>query len=85
MNYRLPMKVVTKMRTEEEIRRDIEELERDYPPGKMVYGDPIGNYNLGVLAGLKVALGDYPSFVEMGLEEFYKATFPSSEEKEVQS
>jgi len=71
---------VTKVRTEKEIRRDIEELERDYPPGNMVYGDAIGNYCIGVLAGLKVALGDYPSFVEMEMEEFIKLTFPSSDE-----
>ena len=69
------------MRTEKELRREIEEIEKDYPPGKMVWGDPIGNYNLGVLAGLKMALGEYPSYIEMGMEDFYKSTFPNSEVK----
>lgn len=70
------------MRSEEEIRRSIENIEVDYPPGKMVGGDPIGNYNLGVLAGLKVALGDYPSFIEVEMEEFFKNTFPNSSQSE---
>ena len=68
------------MRSESELRACIENIEAIYPPGKMVWGDPIGNYNLGILAGIKVALGDYPSFVEMDMEEFIKLTFPSSDD-----
>ena len=69
------------MRTEKELRREIEEIEIVYPPGKMVGANPIGNYNLGVLAGLKMALGKYPSYIEMGMEDFYNSTFPNFEVK----
>ena len=69
------------MRTEKELRSQVEDIEKDYPPGKMVWGDPIGNYNLGVLAGLKIALGEYPTYSELGMEDFYKSTFPNVEVK----
>jgi len=69
------------MRTEKELRLQVEDIEKDYPPGKMVWGNPIGNYNLGVLAGLKIALGEYPTYSELGMEDFYKNTFPNSGEK----
>lgn len=59
------------IRTETELKACIKNLEEIYPPGKMVYGDPVGNYMLGTLAGLKVALGEYPTFAEMDMEDFF--------------
>jgi len=73
------------LRPVSELRACIEVLEKIYPPGKRVGVNPVGNYCLGTLAGLKVALGDYPSFVEMDMEDFIKLTFQTSDEKEVQS
>lgn len=59
------------IRTELELKACIENLETIYPPGKVVGGDPVGNYILGTLAGLKVALGEYPTFAEMDMEDFF--------------
>ncbi len=61
------------IRTEAELKNCIETLEKVYPPGKMVYGDPVGNYALGALAGLKVALGEYPTFAEIDMEDFFNS------------
>lgn len=72
------------MRTEEEIKLCIETLESFYPPGKSYGTDPIANYNLGTLAGLKMVLGEYPSFIEMDMEEFFNLTFPICSEKETE-
>ena len=49
------------IRTKAELKACIETLEEVYPPGKLVGVDPIGNYALGAIAGLKVASGEYPS------------------------
>ena len=59
------------IRTEPELKACIERLEEIYPPNKMVIADPVGNYMLGTLAGLKVALGEYPTFAEMDMEDFF--------------
>lgn len=69
------------MRSEKEISRTIEAIEVVYPPGRIVWGNPIGNYNLGILAGLRIALGEYQSPVEMDMQEFFEKTFPLSTEK----
>jgi len=63
------------VRTEAELKACIEKIEEIYPPGKLVYGDAVGNYCLGTLAGLKVAIGEYPTFAEMDLEEFLEVTY----------
>ncbi|MBA7661642.1 hypothetical protein ES703_69662 [subsurface metagenome] len=60
------------VRSEDEIKACIATIEEIYPPGKMVYGDAIGNYMLGTLAGLKVALGEYPTYAEMDMEDFFQ-------------
>ena len=66
------------MRTEKEIRDMIAYIEEIYPEGKEVsMYNPINAYHLGTLAGLKSAVGDYPSFVEVDLEEFMNSTFTS--------
>ena len=59
------------IRTKAELKACIETLEEVYPPGKLVGVDPIGNYALGAIAGLKVALGEYPSFAEIDMEDFF--------------
>ena len=58
------------VRSESEIKACIATIEEIYPPGKMVYGDAIGNYMLGTLAGLKVALGEYPTYAEIDIENY---------------
>ena len=63
------------MRTEKEIRVMIAFLEEAYPPTMAAGYNPISNYNIGIIAGLKSALGDYPSFAEIDLEDFMKSTF----------
>ena len=61
------------VRTEAELKACIAKIEEIYPPGKLVYGDAIGNYMLGTLAGLKVALGEYPTWAEMDLKDFFSS------------
>lgn len=58
------------VRSEAEIKACIATIEEIYPPGKMIYGDAIGNYMLGTLAGLKVALGEYPTYAEIDIENY---------------
>ena len=51
-------------------------LEQIYPEDETVsMGNPITAYHLGTLAGLKAAVGDYPSFLEMDWEAFCKNNF----------
>jgi len=64
-----------KVRSESELRDCIDKIEEIYPPGKRVYGDAIGNYLLGTLAGLKCAIGEYPTFAEMAMEDFFYKYF----------
>lgn len=63
------------MRSEKEIKDMIDYLEEAYPPDIAAGYNPISNYNIGIIAGLKSALGEYPSFVEIDLEDFMKSTF----------
>ena len=63
------------MRTEKEIQAMIDNLEEFYPEGMAVGYNPISNYNIGIIAGLKSALGEYPSFAEIDFEDFMKANF----------
>lgn len=63
------------MRTEKEIQAMIDHLEEAYPEDMAAGYNPISNYNIGIIAGLKSALGEYPSFVEIDLEDFMKSTF----------
>ncbi len=67
------------MRTKKEIVAMIAELEEFYPEGVQAGFNPISNYNIGVLAGLKLALGEYPSFIEINLEDFMNSTFNKDE------
>ena len=57
----------------------IDSIEEVYPEGREISVTglmaPIHMYQLGVLAGLKSALGEYPSFVEIDLEEFMESVF----------
>ena len=67
------------MRTEKEIRDMITFVEDIYPEGKDAsMSNPIVAYELGILAGLKSAVGDYPSFMEIDLEDFMNSTFTSA-------
>ena len=64
------------MRTEKEIKDMIANIEEVFPEGKEVsMHNPINAYHIGVLAGLKSAVGDYESFVEMGMEDFMRTQF----------
>ena len=60
--------------TANEIKIHIDTIEEIYPPGGLTK-DTIGNYCLGILAGLKMMLGEYPSFIEMDMQDFYRLTF----------
>lgn len=65
------------MRTEKEIQIMIDHIEETYPENE---NDPIGSnpikaYQLGILAGLKSATGEYPSFAEIDMEDFMTSTF----------
>ena len=53
-------------------------LEEAYPEGTPAGYNPISNYNIGIIAGLKSALGDYPSFAEIDLEDFMNSIFTSA-------
>lgn len=68
------------MRTEKEIQAMIDNLEEAYPEGMAAGANPISNYCIGILAGLKSALGEYPSFAEIDMEDFMESIF--NQEKE---
>jgi len=64
------------VRSEKEIRDCIKSVEACYPEGKTIHPqDSVGQYNLGLLAGLNVALGVYSTFAEIDLEHFMRTTF----------
>ncbi len=63
------------MRSEKEIQAMIDQIEEVYPEGMAAGYNPISNYNIGIIAGLKSALGEYPSFAEIDFEDFMRANF----------
>lgn len=67
------------MRTEKEIQLMIGILEEVYPENEneAIGFNPVRAYQLGILAGLKTATGEYPSFLEMNLEDFMRSNFRS--------
>ena len=72
------------MRTEQEIQAMIKNIEESYPNiGDEAIGyNPIKAYTFGIYAGLKSALGEYESFVELDLKDFMKSTFPNEVRRE---
>lgn len=67
------------MRTEKEIQLMIELIEECYPENEdePIGFNPIRAYQLGILAGLKTATGEYPSFIEIDMEDFMRSNFRS--------
>lgn len=53
----------------------IANLEEAYPEGMAAGINPISNYSIGIIAGLKSDLGEYPSFAEIDFEDFMRANF----------
>ena len=69
------------MRAENEIRIMIETIEEVYPDNENepIGWNPLKAYQIGILAGLKTAIGEYPSFAEIDLEEFMRFQFNECE------
>ena len=67
------------MRDEKEIQIMIDIIEEIYPENESepIGFNPIKAYQLGILAGLKSATGEYPSFFEMDLEDFMRSNYRS--------
>jgi len=64
------------VRSRQEIIQCIELIEEMYPKDAIVHAEnSIGQYNLGVLAGLYIALGVYETFVELDMPFFMRNTF----------
>jgi len=68
------------VRTERELLDMINFIEAAYPEGKPTnMNNPIVAYEIGILAGLKAAIGEYESFNEMNWQEFVESTFCTKE------
>ena len=67
------------MRTEKEIQLMIDLIEECYPENEdePIGFNPVRAYQLGILAGLKAATGEYPSFMEMDMTDFMRSNFRS--------
>ena len=70
------------MRTDQEVQAMIDFIEEAYPEGQEVnMNNPIAAYELGILAGLKSAIGQYESFNEINWQDFVEFTFQQSENR----
>ena len=68
------------MRSTQEVQDMIDFIEEAYPEGKQAnMNNPIVAYELGILAGLKSAKGDYESFNEINWQDFVEFTYNQSE------